>query len=177
MESIPSTPLVPYDEPKDCSFSSICEALRSAFPEGFRWMVTSHLLDIGNTGIDWAGLREAFQNKAPSTGPSSTLTVIGHCNSTDKDGAYSPLPSAGILVGTYGVYKDDSELAALKDFETGSNAITSAHVVRYNVLEHQLNQETAPKIFVGPTGERLAALRAKLDPGRVFFNPTRANPW
>jgi hypothetical protein len=75
------------------------------------------------------------------------------------------------------VYKDDSERTALKDFETSSNAITTAHVVKYNVLEHQLNQETAPKIFVGTTGERLAALRAKLDPRQVFFNPIQANPW
>jgi hypothetical protein len=177
MERIPSTPLVPYDEPQECTFSSLCEPIRPAFPEGFQWMVTCHLLDIGNTGINWVGLREAFQNKAPSTGLSSTLTVVGHCNSTAKDGAYGPFPSPGILVGTYGVYKDDSERTALKDFETSSNAITTAHVVKYNVLEHQLNQETAPKIFVGTTGERLAALRAKLDPGQVFFNPTQANPW
>jgi hypothetical protein len=176
MQRIPSTPLVPYDEPKDYTFSTICETLRPAFPEGFQWMVTSHLLDIDNTGIDWAGLREAFQNKAP-TGPSSTLTVVGHCNSTAKDGAYGPVPSPGILVGTYGVYKDDSELAALKDFETSSNVITTAHAVKYNVLEHQLNQETAPKIFVGPTGEKLTALRVKLDLGQVFFDPTQANPW
>jgi hypothetical protein len=179
MELIPSTPLVPYDEPQDYTFSSICETLRPAFPEGFRWMVTSHLLDIDNTGIDWAGVREAFQNKAPSAGPSSTLTVVGHCNSTAKDGAYGPVPSPGILVGTYGVYQDndDSELAALQDFETSSNAVTAAHAVKCNVLEHQLNHETAPKIFVGPTGERLAALRIQLDPGQVFFDPTQANPW
>jgi hypothetical protein len=176
MERIPSTPLVPYDEPQDYTFSSICETLRPAFPEGYQWMVTSHLLDIGNTAIDWAGLRDAFQNKAPA-GPSSTLTVLGRCNSTAKDGAYGPIPSPGIIVGTYGVYKDDSELAALKDFEASSNHISTAHAVKYNVLEHQLNQETAPKIFVGPTGERLAALRVKLDPGQVFFDPTQANPW
>jgi hypothetical protein len=177
MERIPSTPLVPYDEPQDYTFSTISDTLRPAFPEGFQWMVTSHLLDIDNTGIDWAGLREAFQNKAPSAGPSSTLTVVGHCNSTAKDGAYGPVPSPGIFVGTYGVYKDDSERAALQDFETSSNAITAAHAVKYNVLEHELNQETAPKIFVGPTGERLAALRAQLDVGQVFFDPTQADPW
>jgi hypothetical protein len=189
MEGIPSTPLLPYEEPRDHTFASLCETLRPAFPEAHRWMVTSHLLDIhkttaaAGTCTDWAqGVRAAFQHKAPAAGYSSTLTVVGHCHSTAaKDGAYGPVPSPGIFIGTYGVYQqdDDDELAALRDYAVSSNVVTEQHdaFVKYNVLEHQLNRETAPKIFVGPTGVKLAALRVKLDPGHVFFDPTQADPW
>ena len=182
MEQIPSSPLLPYEPAANFAFGSLCEPLKAIYPAGWYWVTTGHILSHASSNMDWWGVRDAFLQTPP--GLTNTLTVIGCCindnntnDETIRDGAYGPVPFAGVIVGTFSVYQDEVDRPALLRYQAATNACTEPHVQKYNVLEHALNAETFIKVFPGATGVKLRALRTKLDPSGVFFDPTRARPW
>jgi FAD/FMN-containing dehydrogenase len=172
----PSTPILPMEEPKDYSFSELAGLLGPAYPAGFHWKAAAYLLDNYSDSVDWDAIRASFEEHAPM-GYSSTLTVCGYRRESNE-GAYGPVPFPGVQVGTYGVCSNvATDMDQLVCFEDTSAAYIKPYLVKYNVLEHQLNKETFSKTFIGQAGAKLQKLRKTMDPDGIFFDPTDTPAW
>jgi hypothetical protein len=181
-EETPVAPFFPSDFVDHDSFHSLPELLREAFPPGTHW-VNRCLLGGPDqfTKVDWTKFRTTFEAEAPS-GPSHGMAVIAPQNPVTVPGCYGPVrPGLAVLiVGAYhcaeeGDKDGPSEKQQALQFVSAMEEVAEPAAVRYGALEHPVNRHTFGKVF-GDCADRLNAVRAKLDPGKLFFDPSTAEP-
>ena len=91
-----------------------------------------------------------------------------------RPGAYESRSSSGLFTLVLGAHGPGESPTPAQHYVKAMEGILDKHAHAYNPLEHPLNKYTFAKSF--EDAEKILKIRSKLDPQKLFFGPSTAEP-
>jgi len=158
------------------SFAGLSEMLAPAFPPGQHWISRALMYESSAMEtIDWDVVRKTFSDEAPLGLSHCMLTWLPE-RETTVSGAIGRYSGKGFLVLVLGVHGPDEDPGpACAYVDSMMDAVDAPSSWKYDQLEHPLNKETFRKSFLDEA-DKVIEIRNRLDPDKVFFDPSTAEP-
>jgi hypothetical protein len=176
MENLPVRPLVSGGEFQDYSFAGLSATTTGAYPPGQNWISRALMYETkAMTCISWGNVKDRFVEEAP-LGLSHAMLIWCPERLATKPGCYGSHSAKGFVTLVMGVHGAQEAPNAAQKYVDSMMGVLEEHVWRYDILEHPLNEETFEKSFPDGQARKLTDIRSKLDPHRLFFDPSTVKP-